>query len=114
MPAGFMIDTANGRMAIVLCHGAMQANTEVVDADGGSQSAIDSSHSNSPAHNEKHRNSSLCAFALATGAEMFAALPAVQQPDSLSVDSVADRVALTQTAFGPVRAQRSRAPPNFS
>lgn len=97
VPAGFMLDTSQGELSIIVCPGhATQSQSGNHDAPSGKQDAT------------------VCPFAAATSAGPLAnAVPfgaADVQPDQFNLVDLAD----SELPFGPARAQQSRAPPHFS
>jgi hypothetical protein len=118
VPAGFMVDVSQGKVAIVVCPGHILTQSPVSGADSANLSAtdfgaVDHEH-HGPMERREQSSSQLCPFAATAAAapppsftpQLAAVVPAIAVTFEISSEPA--------TLAGPARSQQSRAPPYFS
>ena len=106
VPAGFMLDTSHGQLAIVVCPGHIPAATPVDHADHAG-------HFGKEAPDDEQSRSTLCPFALSAGPAPLTSLAAVVAGAPVDVFESVDHQG-PELPFGPARTHHSRAPPSLS
>jgi hypothetical protein len=103
VPAGFMIDTSEGDVSIIVCPGhALQSDSS------------DSNNSQGEHEPSTGQGATVCPFAVAAAAGPLSSIAtfasAAAQPAAFIIEDIAG----PKFPFGPSRAQQSRAPPFLS
>lgn len=103
VPAGFMLGSADGRLAVVLCDGEMSV--------GGYQHQHHPGHDNTPAGHHGAHGGPTCPYAQSAGPAPLLTLPALAHTATIAEFMAPAAVTQTLLPFGPTRRQTPRGPP---
>ena len=119
VPVGFMVDASHGELAIVVCPGHIVTAQDGAagsgighDAESHAASGQDSSPGSAPQHSQPAQKP--CPFTVASGPAPLAAFAPVLAHAQPIDDHQFLASTESESSFGPIRAQLSRAPPVLS
>jgi hypothetical protein len=103
VPVGFMVNVSGGELSMAVC--PMHQTVELGQSDLAAKDG-----KSSPSESTK----SQCPFAAALSSATFVGVSTTAQVSAAVGGFSLDETAVTHAAFGPSRAQQSRAPPRYS